>query len=179
MVAPLVIEGGITFEGGIMFGPDVTNISFTISPADFASGESYGGGTVAQGTNGTGGFVNPGTGSLEANGYALLNPTSPASATLTAAFTAAGIAVDGSTYAWNVTWGAGSTTTSTIVRMGWDSYGLNLVMSVMNPSDPSWQNTPTGSNNVYAQSLPGTFLLPATFTPYQPLTQVGSANYWC
>ena len=181
MSAPgIELGAGIQIGAGVGIGPAYSvGVSFTVTSADFASGESYGGGTQPQGINGTGGFINPNTGSLEANGYAFITPSPGLTATLTSAFAAAGIATDGSTYAWNVTWGAGSTTSSGIVRLGWNSGGQTLIMSAMNPSDNSWQNSPTGSNNEYAASLAGTFLLPATFTAYTPLNQVGSANEWC
>jgi len=179
MVAPLQIGGGISIGGSINIGNFAEVPSFTINSFEFASGESYGGGLQPQGTNGTGGFINPATGSLEASGYAFITPTSELITILDTAFAAAGIPTDGSTYAWNVTWGAGSTTSSGIVRLGWNNGGQTLIMSVMNPSDNSWQNPPTGSNYEYAASLIGTFLLPATFTAYTPLNQVGSANEWC
>jgi len=179
MVANTVSIGpGVSIGAGWGIGIS-SSPSFTVTSADFASGESYGGGTQPQGINGTGGFINPNTGSLETSGYAIITPSPGLTATLTSAFAAAGIATDGSTYAWNVTWGAGSTTSSGIVRLGWNNGGQTLIMSVMNPSDNSWQNSPTGSNNVFAASLIGTFLLPATFTAYTPLNQVGSANEWC
>ena len=147
-------------------------ISFTINSSDFTSGNGYGGSSNALGTNGIDGFENTAPENDLAFGYYAegLNPT--AINNISAAVTAAGLNPTNSTgYIWNVTWGAGSSIASGLVKFGFYNSGQFWIEAI-DPTDSAW-STPGYQNGT---SLVGQFKFPATFTPYISLIEKGG---WC
>ena len=146
--------------------------SFTINPSDFTNGGAIYQATLAVGTNGVDGFVNTAAQGNFYEGYYGFGLTSGAISAISAAVTQAGIDPNNSTgYIWSVTWGAGSSISSGYVKFGFDAGGYFDIQTV-DPADADWQ-LPGVSNGT---TLVGTFLFPATFTQYIPLTNKGG---WC
>jgi hypothetical protein len=78
------------------------------------------------------------------------------------------------TYAYNATWGAGSTTVNTVVRVGVGINGTgtgdpNLMKIIpIDTTVTGWQ-----TNSVFSTlALPGTYNFPVALTPYVPTTQM-------
>lgn len=170
------IGAGINIGGGINVGGDA---GFTITVSDIiGNGQGFGnGGTVALGTNGVDGFQNNSAEPLWAGYYAYnLNPTLVTA--ISNYVTALGISPTNSQgYVYNVTWGAGSSISSGLVKLGFyngngDSTNAYVDIQTIDTTDTSWQN----NNDISGTSLTGTFLFPATFTIYSPLTD---KNGWC
>ena len=82
------------------------------------------------------------------------------------------------TYAYNATWGAGSTTINTVVRVGVGITGTgtgdpNLMKIIpIDTTVSGWQTSSVFST----LALPGTYNFPLALTPYVPDTQMG--NDW-
>lgn len=173
MVAPgIKIGGGIEIGGGINIGVTPT---FTVSSSDFTNGGAIYQDTTPQGVNGVDGFINTAPQGALYEGYYAYGLTPGAVASISAAVTAAGIDPSNSTgYVWNVTWGAGSSISSGLVKFGFynGTGSENFDIQTIDPTDADWQIP--GANN--GTSLVGTFLFPATFTIYSPLTNKGG---WC
>ena len=147
--------------------------TFTISPSDFTSGGPIYSGTFGVGTNGVDGFVNTVAQPNFLEGYYGQGLTPSAVNTISAAVTAAGLDPNNNTgYVWTVTWGAGSSIASGYVKFGYYELGSYFDIQTIDPADSDWQLP--GYNN--GTSLVGTFLFPATFTIYSPLTNKGG---WC
>ena len=147
--------------------------SFTISPSDFTEGGPIYQNTFGVGTNGVDGFVNTAAQGNFLEGYYGAGLTAGAISTISTAITQAGLDPNNNTgYIWSVTWGTGSTISSGYVKFGYDAVGGYFDMQTVDPSDTDWQLP--GYNN--GTSLAGTFLFPATFTQYLPLTNKGG---WC
>lgn len=170
------IGAGISLGAGIDLGNPVT--SFTITSADIlGSGNAIWQNTNPIGVNGVDGFQNTAPDNLYV-GYYATNLASALVTAITNYVTALGISPTNSQgYVYNVTWGAGSTIGSGLVKLGFYSGGGNPINSYIDiqsidPTDTSWQT----NNNSSGTSLVGTFLFPATFTIYSPLTD---KNGWC
>jgi hypothetical protein len=147
--------------------------SFTISPSDFTEGGPIYQNTFGVGTNGVDGFVNTAAQGNFLEGYYGAGLTAGAISTISAAVTAAGLDPNNNTgYIWSVTWGAGSSISTGYVKFGYYAPGAYFDMQTVDPADTDWQLP--GYNN--GTSLAGTFLFPATFTQYLPLTNKGG---WC
>ena len=147
--------------------------SFTISPSDFTNGGPIYQDTFAVGTNGVDGFVNTAAQANFDQGYYGDGLTAGAITTISAAITQAGLNPANSTgYIWSVTWGAGSSVGSGYVKFGFSSGGGYFDIPAVDPADADWQ-IPGNTNGT---TLVGTFLFPATFTQYLPLTNKGG---WC
>jgi hypothetical protein len=147
--------------------------SFTLSPSDFTSGSPIYQNTFGVGTNGVDGFVNTAPQGNFYEGYFGNGLTAGAISTISAAVTAAGLDPNNQTgYIWSVTWGAGSSISTGYVKFGYYAPGGYFDIQTVDPSDADWQIP--GVNN--GTSLVGTFLFPATFTIYNPLTNKGG---WC
>lgn len=170
------IGGSIAIGGGISIG---ASASFTITAADIlGTGYPIYQDTTPLGTNGVDGFQNTVAQSGLAEGYYADN-LSPALVTVISAYvTAQGIPPTNSQgYVYNVTWGAGSSIASGLVKLGFYNGGGNPVYSYVNlqtidPTDTNYQQNNTNNGT----TLVGTFLFPATFTIYSPLTD---KNGWC
>ena len=146
---------------------------FTINSSDFATGSAIYQDTTPVGTNGVNGFTNTAAQVNFYEGYYGEGLTPSATASISAAVITAGLDPNNSTgYVWNVTWGSGSSISTGYVKFGYNAAGSYFDMQTIDPADPDWQ-TP-GVNN--GTSLAGTFLFPAQFTIYDPLTNKGG---WC
>ena len=147
--------------------------SFTINPSDFTEGGPIYQNTFGVGTNGVDGFVNTAAQGNFLEGYYGAGLTAGAISAISAAITQAGLDPNSNTgYIWSVTWGAGSSVPSGYVKFGYYEPGGYFDIQTVDPSDTDWQLP--GYNN--GTSLAGTFLFPATFTQYLPLTNKGG---WC
>jgi len=172
----ITIEGGIDIGGGITVSQELG--SFTITSTDIlGSGSAIYLNTTPIGTNGRDGFTNTGPDDLYV-GYYAQNLDSAIVTIITNYLTALGISPTNSQgYVYNVTWGAGSSISSGLAKLGFYSgngtpSNAYFDLQTIDPSITSWQN----NNNASGTSLAGTFLFPATFTIYQPLTD---KNGWC
>ena len=182
MVAPTVIEGGITIEGGIMIGPDATGATFTLSSSDFT--QNYNGGGITSNT--PIGFTNNGTGGPGWNFYApclgaLNGAPSPDKLNELIAFWAAnGLAAASASYIFNVTWDGSSSPQSdkVVLTLYPDSNYGALDIGTVSTATADWQ---TGGQDIYNNgvlfSAQGTYNFPATFTLYQPTIQ--KSSNWC
>ena len=155
--------GNLVFGGG----------GFTLHSSDFTDGAAIYQGTIPQGTNGVDGFVNTVAQTWLYEGYYGSSLTPSAVSTISAAYTAVGLDPNNSQgYVWNVTWGPGSSITSGLAKFGFYAPGSYFDIQTIDPTDTDWQINNTQSGTV----LTGTFLFPATFTIYLPLTD---KNGWC
>ena len=147
--------------------------SFTITSADFTSGTPIYQGTIPQGTNGVDGFVNTIAQTWLYEGYYGQGLTPSAVNAITAVYNTIGLNPNSSQgYVWNVTWGPGSSITNGLVKFGFYGPGSYFDIQTIDPTDTNWQTNNTQNGTV----LTGTFLFPATFTIYLPLTD---KNGWC
>jgi hypothetical protein len=149
-------------------------ISFTINSSDFTNGYGYGGNANALGTNGVDGFENTAPQNDLVFGYCGGGLTPTAISNISAAVTAAGINPNSNTgYICNVvTWDAGSSIASGLVKFGYDAGSGQFYIESIDPTDTDWM-IPGYQNGT---SLVGTFLFPATFTPYISLIDKSG---WC
>jgi hypothetical protein len=151
-------------------------ISFTINSSDITSGYGYGGNANELGVNGVDGFENINPQNNIEFGYVGSFNSSVLRDSISAALVAVGIDPTNSTgYIWNVSWGAGSSIPSGLVKFGYVQglYGNdNFYIESIDPSDAAWV-IPGYQNGT---SLVGTFLFAATFTPYISLIEKGG---WC
>lgn len=170
----ITIGAGITIGNGITLGPK----GFTISSSDLVAGQPIYQNTTALGTNGVDGFQNTAAETWLGEGYVSYNLPDATSAKITAEYDRLGLNPLNSTgYVWNVTWGPGSSITTGLVKIGFYNGGGipnngYLDIQAIDPSDTRWEEP----NNNNGTSLVGTFLFPATFTIYNPLTNKGN---WC
>jgi hypothetical protein len=176
MVAPIQIGPGISIGGGISVG---TSVSFTIASADIlGAGYPIYQDTTPLGTGGRDGFQNTAAQNNLYQGY-YANNLDPALVTAISNYvTALGISPTNSTgYVYNVSWGAGSSISSGLVKLGFYNGNGNTTQSyvdiqTIDPTDTTYQQNNTNNGT----TLVGTFLFPATFTIYSPLTD---KNGWC
>ena len=174
----LTISGGITLSGQLTIG-NTGFTGFTITSADIlGTGSPIYQNTIALGPNGVDGFENtaPQFGLYE--GYNAYN-LSPALATaITNYVTAQGINPNNNQgYVYNVICGADSTIGSGLAKLGFyssngDPTNAYINIQTIDPTDLDYQQNNTNNGT----SLVGTFLFPATFTIYSPLTD---KNNWC
>lgn len=172
----ILIESGITIGGGISIGSDG---GFTITSADIlGAGAAIYQDTTPLGINGVDGFENTAAQFNLIEGYYAYN-LSPALFTIISNYvTAQGIPPNNSTgYVYTVNWGAGSSIASGLVKLGFYNGGGDTTQSyvdiqTIDPTDTSYQTDNTNNGT----TLVGTFLFPATFTIYSPLTD---KNGWC
>jgi hypothetical protein len=177
MVAPgIKIEGGITIGGAISVG---TAAGFTITSADIlGGGQPIYQDTTVLGTNGVDGFQNTAAQYGLAEGYYAHN-LSPALVTAITNFVSVlGIPPNDSTgYVYNVTWGVGGANITGLAKLGFyngngDTTQSYVDIQTIDPADTTYQQN--NSNN--GTTLVGTFLFPAAFTIYSPLT---NKSGWC
>jgi hypothetical protein len=151
-------------------------LSFTINSSDLTSGNGYGGNANELGVNGVDGFENINPQNNIEFGYVGSFNSNVLRDSISVALVAAGINPTNSTgYIWNVTWGTGSSIASGLVKFGYiqNLFGNdNFYIEAIDPTDFAW-STPGYQNGT---SLVGTFLFPATFTPYISLIEKGG---WC
>jgi hypothetical protein len=177
MVAPIQIGGSIEIGGSISIGQHP--LGFTITSADIlGSGYPIYQDTTPLGTGGRDGFQNTAAQNQLYEGY-YANNLDPALVTAISNYvTALGIDPTNSQgYVYTVSWGAGSTIVSGLVKLGFyngngDTTQSYVDIQTIDPTDTNWQT----NNSSAGTSLVGTFLFPATFTIYLPLTD---KNGWC
>lgn len=167
----------VTFGPGITLGSGVSATSatggFTIYSTLFTTGQPIWQNTTPLGTNGTEGFQNTAAETWLYEGYygSGLNPNGVA--VISDAYRAVGLDPNNSAgYVWNVTWGAGSSIDSGLVKFGFYAPSSYFYIQTIDPTDPNWQQ----QNNNNGTSLVGTFMFPATFAIYSPLT---NKSGWC
>jgi hypothetical protein len=154
---------------------------FKISSADFTSFQ-WGSGITPNGNTGftTTGQYGPGE-AFYGPSFNLNAGGNPAKLAEIRAFWALnGLSVNGSSYMFNVVWGAGSTLGSGVAIIGFFDYGDNsnyLNIGVVDTSNPIWQTSGTNYYNGPIYTLAGTWNLTATFTLIRPLITNGAE--WC
>jgi hypothetical protein len=159
-------------ENDLNFGL-VINPSFTITSSDFTDGYPIDTDTTPLGPNGTSGFTNTASQNSLYDGYYGTGLSGTSLSGLTTAYNNLGLSLNDSTgRLWYVTWGPGSSIPSGIVKFGAYNNGENFDIQTIDTSDTNYL-TP---NNADGTSLVGTFLFPATFTIYYPITD---KNTWC
>ena len=170
------IGGSIEIGGAISIGGPA---GFTITSADIlGSGNPIYQDTDSLGTNGRDGFENTAAQTNLVEGYYANNLDPALVTTIQNYVTALGINPSNSQgYVYTVTWGAGSSISSGLVKLGFyngngDTTQSYVDIQTIDPTDTNWQN----NNSSSGTSLAGTFLFPATFTIYSPLTD---KNGWC
>lgn len=157
-------------QGSLVIGGGA---SFTILSLDITNGGPIYQATVAQGTNGEEGFINTSPQNWLYEGYYAQGLSTSLVNAISNAYQSIGLDPNNSTgYVWNVTWGAGSSIASGLVKFGFYAPGTYFDMQTIDPTDTNYQQQNTNNGT----SLAGTFLFPATLTPYLPLID---KNGWC
>jgi hypothetical protein len=147
--------------------------SFTITSSDFTFGGDIYQDTTPLGVDGVDGFENTASQGNLYQGYYGTGLSGTSLSGLTTAYNNLGLSLNDNTgRLWYVTWGPGSTIPSGIVKFGSNVDGVSFDIQTIDTSDTNYL-TP---NNGDGTSLVGTFLFPATFTIYEPLTD---KNGWC
>jgi hypothetical protein len=160
-------------ENDLNFGLVINLASFTITSSDFSNGNDIDTDTTPLGVDGTSGFTNTASQNSLYDGYYGINLSGTSLSGLTTAYNSLGLDLNNSVgRLWYVTWGPGSSIPSGIVKFGAYNNGENFDIQTIDTSDTNYL-TP---NNADGTSLVGTFLFPATFTIYEPLTD---KDGWC
>ena len=177
-----MVAYNISIGPGVSIGPVMSlgaPAGFTIRSADILGfGAAIYQDTTVLGTNGVDGFQNTAAQSGLAQGYYAQN-LDPALVTAISNYvTALGIPPNNSTgYVYNVSWAAGSSISSGLVKLGFyngngDTTQSTADIQTIDPTDTNYQQNNTNNGT----TLVGTFLFPATFSIYSPLTD---KNGWC
>ena len=152
---------------GLMLSP-----TFTITSSDFGTGNPINHDTIALGGYGTDGFNNTASQGDLYQGYVGGGLHGTSLSQLTEAYNKLGFNLNSNTgYLWYVTWGSGSSINQGIVKFGSNVNGQSFDIQTIDTTDPDYL-LPNGQGT----SLVGTFLFPATFTIYYPLT---NKTGWC
>ena len=160
-------------ENDLNFGLVINLASFTITSSDFTFGGDIYSDTTPLGVDGVDGFENTASQGNLYQGYYGNGLSGTSLSQLTTAYNNLGLDLNNSVgRLWYVTWGPGSSIPSGIVKFGAYNNGENLDIQTIDTSDTNYL-TP---NNADGTSLVGTFLFPATFTIYEPLT---NKDGWC
>ena len=160
-------------ENDLNFGLIINLASFTITSSDFTFGSNIYQDTTPLGVDGVDGFENTASQNSLYDGYYGTGLSGTSLSGLTTAYNNLGLSLNDSTgRLWYVTWGSGSSISSGIVKFGSNVNGSSFEIQTIDTSDTNYL-TP---NNADGTSLVGTFLFPATFTIYEPLTD---KNGWC
>jgi hypothetical protein len=164
----------VLVDNGAFPPPSIPVATFTISSSDFTNGNAIYQDTTPIGVDGVDGFTNTAPQGNLAEGYYGQGLTPNAVSRISSAVTEAGLDPNNSTgYVWRVSWGAGSTVSTGYVKFGYyGSPSEYFDIQTIDPTDTDWQL----SGNTNGTSLVGTFLFPATFSIYTPLTNKGG---WC
>ena len=162
---------GITISSGVSVTPSLAG--FTINSSDITTGFPVYQNTTALGTNGVDGFENTAAENWLGEGYQINGLTPSLVSAVSSYVSQYGINPNNTSgYVYNVTWGAGSSIISGLVKIGFNANSSYMLIQAIDPADTNWQQD--GNNS--GTSLVGTFLFPATFTIYQPLT---NKSGWC
>jgi hypothetical protein len=157
---------------------DVLNVesidaSFTITSFGFGGGIAIDTDTTPLGVNGTSGFTNTASQNSLYDGYYGQGLGGTSLSQLTTAYNNLGLSLsDNVGRLWYVTWGSGSTISSGVVKFGSYVNSGSFDIQTIDTTDPDYL-TPNNGNGT---SLVGTFLFPATFTIFDPIT---NKDTWC
>jgi hypothetical protein len=151
----------------------VINPSFTITSSDFTFGGDIYQDTTPLGVDGVDGFENTASQGNLYQGYYGTGLSGTSLSGLTTAYNALGLDLNNSVgRLWYVTWGYGSSINQGIVKFGSYVNGNLFDIQPIDTTDPNYLSP----NNSDGTSLVGTFLFPATFTIYYPITDKSG---WC
>ena len=164
---------GILFQNGVSIGV-TTGYSFTLTSDMFNGGgwaNSICDNTSGQWSNNLSGFT---VNQAVPNIYCGVNAQLTTYASIEAAFTAAGGALDWHGYVCSVNWGPGSTISNGYAKVSYSQNNHSINISTIDITDTDYliSNTNAGDST----SLAGTFNFPATFTILSPLIDKGG---WC
>jgi hypothetical protein len=148
-------------------------ISFTINTSDIANLLGSNPGIT---TNGLLGFITAGGDNIT-NQIINYRLTPQKLSEVTNLFNNNSLSTNSEGYIFNVRWGAGSSITNGLVRIGLNSTGNYFLIGVIDTAYNDWytNNAPGDPVNPI---LAGTFNFPATFTVYIPVIQ-SESDYWC
>jgi hypothetical protein len=149
------------------------SVSFTIATADISNLLGAASGIT---TNGLLGYISAGNDNI-VNQLVNYELTSQKSSEITNLFIANSLGTNADGYIFNVTWGAGSSISTGLVRIGVNSSYNQFLISAVDTAYNDWYLN-SGPGNPVNPSLAGTFYFPATFTLHTPLIQ-SESNYWC
>jgi hypothetical protein len=147
--------------------------SFTITSSMFDGGgwaNSICGNVYGEWSNGLTGF----TVSQSSNLYCGVNAQLTTYASVLAAFTAAGAALDWHGYVCSVNWGTGSTISNGYAKVAYEQGNHGIYIEPIDTTDTDYLINNDNAND--SISLAGTFNFPATFTILAPLISKGG---WC
>jgi len=176
MTQPITIGNGISIGGGVRVG---AGFSFTLTSADFTT---YGGGDLQNVTNSS--FTVPGPDhqfsycNYNANLGSDNSGDQAYYANLLAAWAAAGLSNSGNSYAFNVTWGAGGTPSSTVVFASLyndSATAGRLIFAPVYTGNDNWQ-TP-GTPITTLKGAAGDYNFPISFSLIAP--QIQDNSNWC
>jgi hypothetical protein len=160
-------------ENDLNFGLVINLASFTITSSDFSNGYDIDADTTPLGVDGVDGFENTASQNDLIDGYYGTGLSGTSLSQLTTAYNNLGLELNNSVgRLWYVTWGSGSSINQGIVKFGSNVNGASFDIQTIDTTDPAYLEN--GNSN--GTSLVGTFLFPATFTIYQPITD---KNTWC
>jgi hypothetical protein len=168
-ISPHGLPSGFTQIAGDRPG----GISFTITSSMFDGGgwaNSICGNVYGEWSNGLTGF----TVSQSSNLYCGVNAQLSTYASVLAAFTAAGAALDWHGYVCSVNWGTGSTISNGYAKVAYDQGNHGIYIEPIDTTDTDYLINNDNAND--STSLVGTFNFPATFTILAPLISKGG---WC
>ena len=176
MTQPITIVGGVTIGGGITIG---TPFYFTLTSADFTN---FGYGDLQNVTNSSFTVPGPDHQFSYCNYIASLGSDNSGDqayyASLLAAWAAAGLSNSGSSYAFNVTWGAGGTPSSTVVfatLYNDGATGGRLMFGPVYTGNDNWK-TP-GTPITTLKGAAGDYNFPVSFSLIAP--QIQDNSNWC
>jgi hypothetical protein len=178
MTTGIHLLSGIQFSGGSTILGDDASPNISITPWDITNRGGMGGGVTYVGTPTVFESWTVDIGTTIASAIYFEATDAPTLAIWLGKFASAGFNTN-YTYAYNATWGAGSTTINTVARVGVGITGTGTgdpnLMKII-PID----TTVTGweTNSVFSTlALPGTYNFPLALTPYVPDTQMGNDWY--
>ena len=160
-------------ENDLNFGLVINLVSFTITSSDFTFGGDIDTDTTPLGVDGVDGFENTASQNSLYDGYYGTGLSGTSLSGLTTAYNNLGLGLsDNIGRLWYVTWGSGSSINQGIVKFGGNVNGVFFDIQTIDTTDPAYLENDNGNGT----SLVGTFLFPATFTIYQPIT---NKYGWC
>ena len=174
----LYMRPGVTVRPGVTLRGNQSGFRFTLSTADFTT---FNYGSIQNVTNSS--FTVPSSLRFDYCNYnANLGADNSGDQTyytnLLAAWTAAGLVLNDNSYAFNVTWGAGGTPSSTVVFAGLyndSSIAGRLIFAPVYTGNNDWQTSGTDKGTLIGAA--GDYNLPITFTLIQPT--IHDNNNWC
>jgi hypothetical protein len=160
-------------SGFTQIAGDRPGATFTITSSMFNGSAWYNSicGNNGEWSNGLSGFT---VNQAASNLYCGVNAQLTTYASIDAAFTAVGAALDWHGYVCSVNWGPGSTISNGYAKVAYDQNNHSISISTIDTTDVDYLINNSNSND--GTSLAGTFNFPATFTILAPLIDKGG---WC